>query len=373
MTRTAPAVARVRRRVIAVAAVILLVAGAAGCRPSADPDADPLAGRADVVSFTAGTPGTSLDDVKLSPDDKYLAAANGDGSVWLWDLGTRQPPTQLRRVLLTPNRDGPPRMRETTALAFTSEGSILAFTDEGGVRMWDVVAGAPVDPALKITPPGGLGGATQLSPDGTLLVVRPYEAVQLLDATTRELVAEFRPWIKASAFSPDGRLFVAIEERTVNGHATRSLLRWDVTTRKFAGPPITSDVPSSSIDSVVFSPDGKLLATRDLQSIRFWDAVTGEPVGAPIRGVQGEECCQPGDFLLADIAFSPDGRTIAASTHLAEEAGGVVRFWDVATHAPVGPQLTGLMGCCLGRVTYNRTGTMLLVHDGTRARLWTLP
>jgi WD40 repeat protein len=71
---------------------------------------------------------------------------------------------------------------------------------------------------------------------------------------------------------------------------------------------------------LAFSPDGKTLATGEIDVIRFWDTATGRQVHQ-IAARFHEEFCGPG-FL----AFSPDGRRLAALRR-----GHEVGVWNVGT------------------------------------------
>src|SRR5438552_3450930 len=75
---------------------------------------------------------------------------------------------------------------------------------------------------------------------------------------------------------------------------------------------------TGSVLAVVFSPDGKTLATgsRD-QSIRLWDAQTGE-LKTALKGHSGDLEC---------IRYSPDGKTLASSSH-----DMTIHLWDTATN-----------------------------------------
>jgi len=75
----------------------------------------------------------------------------------------------------------------------------------------------------------------------------------------------------------------------------------------------------STVHSVAFSPDGKLLATTTLvgNEARLWDLPSGKQLAALKGHVQG----------VSAVVFSPDGKTLAT--------GGMdrkVKLWNVATH-----------------------------------------
>src|SRR5262249_4748996 len=123
---------------------------------------------------------------------------------------------------------------------------------------------------------------------------------------------------EAVAFSPDGRLLAVggmVENAkgqllfhhgvvrvcdTANGRELFTILGH--------GEPVTT---------LVFSPDGKFLATASADhTARLWDAVTGREVRV-FKGHVG---------TVTAVAFSPDGKLLATGS-----GDKTARLWDVAT------------------------------------------
>ena len=91
-------------------------------------------------------------------------------------------------------------------------------------------------------------------------------------------------------------------------------MKWDVSSDQ-----LTVDVLKhrDEVKDIVFSPDGKLLASgSDDYTARIWDVETGEQVGEPLKH----------EYYVNAVVFTPDGKTLITG-----DDGEFLNFWDVKT------------------------------------------
>ena len=85
---------------------------------------------------------------------------------------------------------------------------------------------------------------------------------------------------------------------------------------------------SDDVRSAAFSPDGKFIVSASADNtIRLWDAETGEQVGEPLRGHTA---------YVQSAAFSPDGKYIVSAS-----LDFTVRIWDAKTGIQVNKPIQG--------------------------------
>jgi RNA polymerase sigma factor (sigma-70 family) len=119
---------------------------------------------------------------------------------------------------------------------------------------------------------------------------------------------------------------------------------------------------AGEVSQVVFSPNGKLLASASKDAtVRLWEAATGKE----LRYLTGQ------DSWIDCVAFSPDGKTLAAGYHGSRgiESGHPVILWDVKT----GKELARLQGhgSEVGAVVFSPDGkTLASAGYGKSIRLW---
>ena len=163
-----------------------------------------------------------------------------------------------------------------------------------------------IDHALSICAQGDVGrGMLRLA---EALETAPSDAADLKRAVRANLVAWSRHQTQLTnllrhsdrvhfvAFSPDGRTAV-----TASPDGTARL--WDAVTGEPRGAPLRHE---GGVMQAAFSPDGRLVITASLdRTARLWEVDGGRPRGAPLRH-RGP---------VRSVAFSPDGRTVLTGSN----------------------------------------------------------
>jgi WD40 repeat protein len=286
--------------------------------------------------------------VAFSPDQNTLATgyssggagASDVGGVVLWNLASRM------RI-----DDQPLRAADggVHSVDFSPDGTTLAAgysrllrDDEvSGVALLDLSAGSRiVDELLPLRVETG-GYDPTFSPDGKTIAAGYYRGsvgVVLWDVAGRKLIRDVPFLVKESRikgvrFSPDGKIIAAeyyVDDNN-GGVALLDMAQHD----RFGDAPLT--MTEGKIAGIAFSPDGKTIAAgleiagksilEKTGGVVLWDAVKrqrwGEkPLAVPEGGISG-------------LAFSPDGKTIAAGYHKYPDSNGLM-LWDVATRERIG-------------------------------------
>jgi RNA polymerase sigma factor (sigma-70 family) len=216
-------------------------------------------------------------------------------------------------------------------LAFAPDGkTVVSFSQDLVLRVWDSATGREV---RRFRPaPADLGGRdarfsfhVALSPDGKTLAATGLDTfIHLWDtATGKELRTTAEAKNPAAVFfSPDGKTLIS---RSTGGHQVQV---WDLATGKetltIEKAPQRSGAPFGLAEMAV-SPDGKTLAAATTEGARpaktlvtLYNLATGKEMRTTSQNTRG--------YYWASMRFSPDGQIIAW-----ESDDGAVNLYDAAT------------------------------------------
>ena len=294
----------------------------------------------------------SVLDIDFSPDGSTLVSASPDGTILLWDtVGTRA------RIEILEHTGG------IKALAYTADNRIRACGTglDGKLRLWDAGTSSELSILREHT---GLTQAVTFSKngktiasggneDGTIFLSNVLKVLENSEGINNEslqtVLTGNTHGITALALSP-------AETTLATGGTDGRIHLLDVATRRELK---TLKGSQSTITALTFTIDGtRLFSGEENGTIRQWNALTGEEVGAgystPLGAITAlsyslhNECLAIGDttgtiqlfdlvtrrkkakefFIphssIATLIFSVDGSTLVSGSE-----NGTIILWDM--------------------------------------------
>ncbi|NLY02413.1 MAG: WD40 repeat domain-containing protein [Rhodopirellula sp.] len=212
-------------------------------------------------------------------------------------------------------------------VAFSPDGHRIATCATDGIRLWSVAAGCeiwsrPEEPGLRVV----------FSADGRWVVSAEKE-IRIYSAETGEVLSVFaghKEFVNSLAISPDKTRIASGSggsgEYGFVGDGDSRLRIWELSTGEWAS--YRDWNPMTAVYALAFSPDGHQLAIGSSDGIvRLLDLRLQEVV-LTLRGHESE---------ITNVVFSPDGRRIATASgqhdpHLCgSHVDNTVRIWDAET------------------------------------------
>ena len=227
--------------------------------------------------------------------------------------------------------------------AFTPDSKTLAVASNDGVtELWDVTSGQQL--ASLPTDPNGSTWGLALSPDGNTLVTGGSDRlVEFWNVATHTQIRQIPvPGIGSLAISPDGKL-VAVGAASDGIERLLSLHN---------GTQLTAlNSHAGNAYWVAFSPDSRTLAVATGRGVQWWDISSGKLIAQETGAAD-------------DIAFSPDGKILAA--------GGLdtVVLLDANTHQAIATLPLGSAGVWVTGMAFSRYGGVLAVGWNGTLQFW---
>lgn len=243
-----------------------------------------------------------INEIAYSPNGEYLAVAASIG-IWIYDMETYQ------EIALITGTEG-----HINSVAFSPDGNtIVGGSQDGYVYFWNVntwerskILSSNVNwiNSVVFSPDGN----TIASSGGTYEGTEPV--IDLWNFHTDELLRSFGgPYAPLSiSLSPDGKTLIGGEKYK------KGIFVWNVDTGELLKTLMGHD-EFESINSIVFSPDGKIIASAsDDKTVRLWNFHTGLLIQTLKHIAQ-----------VKDVVFSADGKTLIS----AGDDG--IRIWNSNT------------------------------------------
>ena len=315
-----------------------------------------------------------VDRVAFSPDGHTLAGGGCgqvqpasshclEGGVFLWDVSNLNAPRALGAAPTG-------RASGVTAVAFSADGAtVVDGNGDYTLGLWSVSNSAA--PHLQGEPLQTDSEALSLtfSPVGKILAAGEYDnRIQLWDlsdpSAPRALgktLTELPGPVDSLAFSPDGKLLAA-EGMCVSASANPcppAITLWD--TASPASPRAVTSAfggPGPIFAAVAFSPDGKRLAANLAgQSLGLWDlSDLAQPrlLGSPLAA----------SSAALGLAFSADGKTLAVID------GITIDLWDVSN--PLAARQVGWINLATGAdsIAFSAQSPTLAAASNGNIMLW---
>jgi len=294
--------------------------------------------------------------VAWSPDGSRIATSGDDRTVQIWNPRTDAtlltyeghcpPPTSREMLAASSSNHHRPF---AIAVAWSPDGKCIASGSWDTIHVWDATTGADIQAYHGHR---GQIAVIAWSPDGTLIASGGRDEVQVWDPTTGSSLHEpvtHHHYVKCLSWSPDSKRIASTDT------GAKVVIVWEARTGEVVFKRGCTPHRAYQSGLVLWSPDGRLIASGNQHTLEIWDAATLAPVlycgQSPSReraawspdssrfalvghrdvevwhiGTANRTCTYAGHSSpVQSVTWSPDGNTIASAS------AGEVSLWNAAT------------------------------------------
>jgi WD40 repeat protein len=249
-----------------------------------------------------------INDIFVSPDGRWVTSASDDGTIRVWDTDLRDASDINEPLDFTHD--------EVRHLAFSRDGRRLASAGtEGTLQLWDATTGRKIGNQLQ----SGRGHINKLlfSWHNKLWASGHVSGDVCLWQSEDDNVHPTMHILPCQQGSLKYIVFLPNDSYLATGGNDHVVQIWDIATRSCKA---RLDC-SSSLRQIAVSKDGLQLASYSVDgNVRLWDLTSYNLIAGP-TAVHSQDFLN--DMEMDHMVFSPDGKTIATSY------GYLLRLLDV--------------------------------------------
>ena len=295
-------------------------------------------------------PQNTIKSLDISPDGRTLVGGSEDGKIGVWDTQTGQVRFQLSG-----------HNKPISAIAMSADGQTLISASENGtIKAWDLGKGKEL---YTLSQKGSSSKdnhpitALAVSADGqTLLTGGQQKNIQVWKLNTQQLIQSFEieTGVESLAVSEDAKVIVS-------GNYSGKINIWKLNNKRYEKR--TFDSGSQEAHSVAISSNGeKIVSSSCKDKIQVWNTNT----------FQEPSLVSESDNDICLVAISNDGKTVAGLN-----VNSSIKLWNLETHKELYQLSMPLDNSQTSKeirsIAFSGDGRTIAASFGQTIQVWQLP